>query len=115
MQSELLDLQISNSIFCSVIDTFKNKTIWKKVFGNGTLNKLSKLGESDISNISDQKFFNSVQRIVNKFSDTIEDKDAVNFHSIENTILTLTKDFECKDFNDYELLQTRNILMNWLV
>jgi hypothetical protein len=76
MQSELLDLQISNSIFCSVIDTFKNKTIWKKVW---TLNKLSKLGVSDISNISDQKFFNSVQRIVNKFSETIEDKDAVNF------------------------------------
>ncbi|PYY20683.1 MAG: hypothetical protein DMG62_22520 [Acidobacteria bacterium] len=56
MRSELLDLQISNSIFCLVIDTFKNKMIWKKVFGNGTLNKLSKIGESDISYISDQNF-----------------------------------------------------------
>jgi len=115
MRSELLDLQISNSIFCSVIDTFKNKMIWKKVFGNGTLNKLSKIGESDISYISDQKFFNSVQRIVNKFSDIIEDKGAVNFHSIENSILTLTNEVECKDFSEYELLQTRNILINWLV
>lgn len=67
MRSELVDLQISNSIFCSVIDTFRKKIIWKKVFGSGTLNKLSKIGESDISNISDQKFFNSVQRIVNEF------------------------------------------------
>ena len=115
MRSELLDLQISNSIFCLVIETFKNKMIWKKVFGNGTLNKLSKIGESDISYISDQKFFNSVQRIVNKFSDTIEDKGAVNFHSIENSILTLTNEVECKDFSEYELLQTRNILINWLV
>lgn len=61
------------------------------------------------------EFFNSVQRIVNKFSDTIEDKGAVNFHSIENSILTLTNEVECKDFSEYELLQTRNILMNWLV
>jgi hypothetical protein len=40
-EEDIMSLPNSSSIFCLIIDTFKEKKIWKKILGQGALGKIS--------------------------------------------------------------------------
>lgn len=105
IKTDLVSLSITNIFYCLVIDTYKATDVWTKIFGHGTLSKISSV--EIVFSINDLLFFENVQEIITTF---VCENDSRN---TENNLIRINNDLKCVDFSEYELMKTKTILSSW--
>jgi hypothetical protein len=106
MKDKLLNLPITDAIFCLIIDTYNAHDIWKDVFGHGKFSKISKISVSEDFGIKNIELLDeSIRKYI--ILSTFED----NYN--EERICDLEINLNEHDFNSHEKQSIKKIIDIW--
>ena len=83
-ENEILLLPDSRGIFCLIIDTYKEKQIWKNLFGHGSFSKMCNV--ENIPMINDANFLDVLKDYIECFIDGLSKvsdfESQINFNRV---------------------------------